>query len=193
VDLGAAKTGVPTASLWATFGEAGVPFQIGGGIRDRSTAAEAIEAGARRVVVGTTAVSDHEELKRIVEEVGSDCVVAALDVRAGRAVGSGWTDAGAPMTEVVSQLVDAGITTALVTAIERDGTLEGPNHALFETVNSVAPTLSLIASGGVGTLEDVSALVATPCDQVIIGRALYEGRFTLSEAISIVAGPFGAD
>ncbi|MDA2979247.1 MAG: 1-(5-phosphoribosyl)-5-[(5-phosphoribosylamino)methylideneamino] imidazole-4-carboxamide isomerase [Actinomycetota bacterium] len=193
VDLGAARSGEPTRTLWTAFAEADIPFQIGGGIRDSATATEALEAGASRVVVGTTAVNDFGELKSIVEAVGADRVVAALDVRANRARGSGWTDAGAPVEEVVSRLVDAGITTALVTAIERDGTLEGPNHALLESVHSIAPSLSLIASGGVGSLHDVAALVASPCDQVIIGRALYEQRFTLPEAIAIASDPFGHD
>jgi phosphoribosylformimino-5-aminoimidazole carboxamide ribonucleotide (ProFAR) isomerase len=110
--------------------------------------------------------------------------VAAIDVRGGRARGSGWTDAGTPLNDVIERVTSLGITIALVTGIDRDGTLEGPDLALLAAVRALAPDLSLIASGGVGTIDDLLALASSDVEPhaAIVGKALYEHRFTLREA-----------
>ena len=185
VDLNGARTGKPDVDLWNDLGSAGVAFQIGGGIRDASVAVKAIEAGASRVVVGTAAVQSAQVLGEIVAAAGTDRVVVAIDVKEGRALGSGWTDHGAPIDDVVRTVVDAGVQVVLVTGIERDGALNGPNVRLLEEVRSVAPGLRLIASGGVSSLVDIATLCAFPCDGVIVGRALYENCFRLTEAIDV--------
>ncbi len=184
VDLEGARSGVPSPNLWAMLGAAGVSFQVGGGIRDGVTASRAIAAGATRVVVGSAAVHGGTALHGIVDAVGPSGVVAAIDVRNGRAVGSGWLDEGASLASVVASVAEAGIGTALVTGIERDGALDGPNMDILASVRSMAPDLSLIASGGVGTLGDLKRLSSDGYSAAIVGRALYEGRFTLSEAIA---------
>jgi len=184
VDLEGARSGVPSPNLWAMLGAAGVSFQVGGGIRDGVTASRAIAAGATRVVVGSAAVHGGTALHGIVDAVGPSGVVAAIDVRNGRAVGSGWLDEGASLASVVASVAEAGIGTALVTGIERDGALDGPNMDILASVRSMAPDLSLIASGGVGTLGDLKRLSSNGYSAAIVGRALYEGRFTLSEAIA---------
>jgi phosphoribosylformimino-5-aminoimidazole carboxamide ribonucleotide (ProFAR) isomerase len=104
----------------------------------------------------------------------------------GRARGEGWLDDGLEIAEVISRLVDLRIERALVTGIETDGTMEGPAVKLFAHVRNLAPGLSLIASGGVGSLGDIRNLAASQIgiEAVIIGRALYENRFTLPEAIA---------
>ncbi len=186
VDLQGARTGNPDTNLWATMATARVPFQVGGGIRDASRAFAALEAGARRVVVGSAAVHSAEALGEIVDAAGSDNVVAAIDVRSGLARGSGWEDRGVALGIVVERVVAAGISTALVTGIESDGAMDGPNTDLLSQVTSMAPDLGLIASGGVGSLDDLLDLKDRGYTAVIVGRALYEGRFTLSEAIEAV-------
>lgn len=186
VDLQGARTGNPDTSLWATMATARVPFQVGGGIRDASRASAALEAGASRVVVGSAAVHSAEALGEIVDAAGPDNVVAAIDVRSGLARGSGWEDRGVALGVVVERVVAAGISTALVTGIESDGAMDGPNTDLLSQVTSMAPDLGLIASGGVGSLDDLLDLKDRGYTAVIVGRALYEARFTLTEAIEAV-------
>ena len=183
VDLEGARSGTPSPRMWRDFGDAGTPFQVGGGIRDAASAELAIRSGASRVVIGSAAVHDTAALAAIVEAVGDGAVVAAIDVRAGRAVGSGWLDGGVTLPVVVERVVGAGVGTALVTGIERDGALDGPNTEILETVREIAPDLSLIASGGVGSLDDLAMLRDNGYEAAIVGRALYEKRFSLEEAI----------
>jgi len=185
VDLEGARSGTPSAGLCSDLGDAGIPFQIGGGIRDASKARAALRCGASRVVIGSAAVHDAAALEAIVEAVGPSSVVAAIDVRAGMAVGSGWLDGGVDLATVVGRVVDAGVETALVTGIERDGALAGPDTEILETVRGIAPDLSLIASGGVGDLADLALLRDAGYEAAIVGRALYENRFTLEEAIEV--------
>jgi phosphoribosylformimino-5-aminoimidazole carboxamide ribotide isomerase len=187
VDLSGARTGEPDVNLWRNLGRSDIAFQIGGGIRDPNLAIRALETGALRLVVGTAAVESTQLLGEIVSAVGGEHVVAAIDVRGGRARGSGWTDAGAPLDDVVRRVVDSGVEVALITGIERDGALSGPNMELLTKVRSAAPRLELIASGGVRSLPDLTTLEAFRCDGAIIGRALYEHRFTLPEAIRAAA------
>lgn len=184
VDLNGARTGEPDFDLWSALGKSEIAFQIGGGIRDQVTAERAVEAGAERVVVGTVAVHTGGVLSQIVKAVGHDRVVAAIDVRNGLARGSGWTDDGAPLSEVVFRVVDSGVAVALVTGIERDGAMNGPNLDLLARVQATAPTLGLIASGGVDSLDAVAALGSQRYEGAVVGRALYEGRFSLPEAIA---------
>jgi len=187
VDLSGARTGSPDRTLWSSLSSGGVAFQIGGGIRSAEAASAAIEAGAGRVVVGSAAVHSTRLLSEIVEAVGSEKVVAAIDVRSGRALGSGWEDGGAALDVVVQRVVAADIGVALVTGIEGDGAMGGANVDLLEEVQTMAPELDLIASGGVGSLDDIAMLRERDCYAVIVGRALYEGRFSLADAI-VAAG-----
>ncbi len=183
VDLGGARTGEADSGLLHSLGASDVAFQIGGGIRDAEIAMRALEAGADRVVVGTAAVHDAGILEAIVDVAGGGRVVAAIDVRGGMARGSGWTDAGAPLDDVIGRVVASGVEVALVTGIERDGAMDGPNVDLLAEVRTMAPDLGLIASGGIGSLDDIVALRGLGCDGAIVGRALYEGRFGLPQAI----------
>jgi phosphoribosylformimino-5-aminoimidazole carboxamide ribotide isomerase len=184
VDLNGARTGEPDSRLWRVLGKSEIAFQIGGGIRDHVTAGRAVEAGAERVVVGTIAVHDDRVLGEIVKAIGSERVVAAIDVRDDRARGAGWTDIGVPLRDVVRKVVDSGVRIALVTGIERDGAMSGPNLDLLTKVQTIAPTLELIASGGIDSLHSIAALGLLRCDGAIIGRALYEGSLTLPDAIT---------
>lgn len=182
VDLGGARDGSGDHGLQRRLGATNLPFQIGGGIRTVADAAAAVAAGAARVVLGTTAVWDPPLLRSIVAAVGTDRVVAAIDVHDGKAKGAGWLDDGRDLGDVLLDLVDAGVSRVLATGIATDGTLDGPDTALLDDVIRIAPGLAVIASGGVGSLEDVAALSEVKVEAAIVGRALYDGRFTFAEA-----------
>jgi phosphoribosylformimino-5-aminoimidazole carboxamide ribotide isomerase len=180
VDLEGARTGEPSVELWEALAAAGVRFQVGGGIRGAGAARRALEAGAERVVMGTAAVWEPEALSAVGDPLR---VVAAVDVRDGRATGAGWLDGGRRTEEVLDGLAAHGIRRLLVTGIGRDGTLQGPDLDLTWSVVADG-RFAVLASGGVASLEDVAAVAALGCEGVIVGRALYEGRFTLAEAMA---------
>ncbi len=181
VDLAGARSGSPDRALWFRLAEAGVAFQAGGGIRNAATARAVLDAGAARVVMGTAAVWS----PRILAEVGDvDRVVAAVDVKADRATGSGWLDEGRELSQVLDGLAGAGVGRMLVTGIGRDGTMEGPEQELLERAVDDG-RFAVIASGGVGALDDLRVIASLGCEAAIVGRALYERRFTLTDALAI--------
>lgn len=179
VDLDGARTGSPDRKMWRSFAAAGVRFQVGGGIRTADVADAALAAGAERVVLGTAAVWDPDVLSALDPER----VVAAVDVRDGRATGAGWLDEGRVLADVLDDLATRGVMRLLVTGIGRDGTMEGPEMELLTTVLGDS-RFRVIASGGVGTLDDLRVVAAAGCEAVIVGRALYETRFTLPQALA---------
>jgi len=181
VDLDGARSGEPDTALYEGLSGIAVPFQLGGGIRTAATAVAAREAGAAGIVVGSALLGD--EAASFVDEVGAETIVAAVDVRGGRARGSGWLDEGRPFEEALSRILDLGVVSFLVTGIETDGAMTGPDVELLERAREATAGRRLIASGGVGSLDDIESLVDLGADAVIIGRALYEGRFSLGEAI----------
>ena len=187
VDLAGARDGEPAEGLWRSLGEAGVTFQVGGGIRTAEAAERAIAAGAARVVMGTAAVWRPDLLAGTIATIGADRIVAALDVRGGRATGQGWLDEGHPLADVVGGLVAAGVPRALVTGIRRDGTMQGPDLDVIRDVQNAAPDLALLGSGGVGSLADLTMLAGAGVEGAIVGRALYEGSFTVEEALAVIA------
>lgn len=180
VDLDGARTGVPDRELWAELAGAGAVFQIGGGIRTPELAEAALAAGAERVVMGTAAVWDPGMLARVARP---ERVVAAVDVRDGRATGAGWLDGGRDLAGVLDGLAAHGVERLLVTGITRDGTMEGPEIRLLSFAVDDG-RFSILASGGVGDLDDIRSVRDLGCEAVIVGRALYERRFTLSEAMA---------
>ena len=159
--------------------------EVAGGLRDEESAAAMLAAGAARIVVGTAALRDPTFARRLVDRHGSDRVAVALDIREGRAVGHGWVPGGpgVALETAVSALADAGIRTFEVTAIDRDGTMAGPDLALLERVVAMGRA-AVIASAGISTTDDLCAARAIGCTGAIVGRALYEGRFTIGAALS---------
>ncbi len=165
-----------------------IPCQVAGGIRDAATAEAILAAGADRVVMGTALVRDPGLAVTLVATVGSERIVAAVDVRGGQAVGDGWTAgaAEAPAMGLIGRLRVAGIDLFAVTAIDRDGLLEGPDHGLLADAAAAAGgPAHVIASAGVSSIGDLQALAAAGYQGAILGRALYEGRIDLPEAIAL--------
>jgi phosphoribosylformimino-5-aminoimidazole carboxamide ribotide isomerase len=192
VDLDAARSGVAAHAdaigrILASVGER-VAVEVAGGLRTPAAVASVLEAGATRAVVGTAAIRDPGFAGRLIAAHGPDRIVVAIDIRAGRAVGDGWStaDPGVDALETLARLADQGVTTFEVTAIERDGLLAGPNLDLYERLVALGRG-SIIASGGVATLADVTQIRSTGCRGVIVGRAIYEGRLSLRDAVAIAA------
>ncbi len=192
VDLTGAKD--PTARqiplLTRLLAGVSVPVQVGGGIRTRADVEALLTAGATRVVVGSTAIKEPEEVKSWFRQYGPEAIVLALDVRIDASnrkevAISGWQEAaGVTLEEVIEQFLPVGLKHVLCTDISRDGTLSGSNVELYREVSARYPTIAFQSSGGIGSLDDVAALNGSGAKGVIVGRALLEGKFTVSEAIS---------
>lgn len=188
VDLDAARTGAPAHGGVIAEIIASVRWRLGvevaGGLRTAQAVAAALEAGAARAVVGTAAIREPAFAGRLVAAHGAARIVVAIDVRDDRAVGDAWSaaDPGVDAEEAVRRLAGAGVETFEVTAIERDGLLSGPNLELYERLVRLDRG-AIIASGGIATLDDIQAVQAIGCRGAIIGRALYEGRLSLRDAI----------
>ncbi len=193
VDLDAARSGVPAhAAVIRTIVEAVgrvASVEVAGGIRTEAAAAALLDLGAARIVVGTAALRDPSFAGRLVAEHGSGRVVAAIDVRDGRASGNGW-DATAPTTDAmqaITTLAEEGVVTFEVTAIDRDGLLQGPDLDLLRAAVELGQA-RIIASAGISSVDDLTAVRAVGCSGAIVGRALYEGRLVLREAIAALDG-----
>lgn len=192
VDLDGAKDGerrqtAVVARIVAAAGE-GVACEVAGGLRDEAAVYAALSVGAARAVVGTAALRDPAFVERLVVRFGADKIVVALDVRDGLAVGQGWVPGapGVPAGEALVALADRGATTFIVTAIERDGLLAGPNLDLLGRMVGLRRG-DVVASAGVTSLADVAAVRELGCSGAIIGRALYERRLDLAEAVRFAA------
>jgi phosphoribosylformimino-5-aminoimidazole carboxamide ribotide isomerase len=186
VDLDGAREGRPVNAdhLRRIAGDVDVPVQCGGGVRDAGAARTLIDAGADRVVLGTAALRDPKLVGALVDELG-ERVVVSVDTRGGRAAVAGWTEeTDLPASEVVALMADRGIRRFVYTPIEVDGTLDGPAMGEIAEVARAAGEAELIYSGGVGQLEHLRELAGLGIDNlggVIVGRALYEQRFTVAE------------
>lgn len=156
-----------------------VPVQVGGGIRSLEAAAAVLEDGAARAILGTAAAADPSFVGRAVEEF-AERVVVAVDVRGGHLMMDGWREKGPELEPTISGLNDAGAPRYLVTAIARDGTLDGPDLTLYRQVLKLTDR-PVIASGGVRNAEDVWALRDVGCEAAVAGKALYEKTLKLSQ------------
>ena len=192
VDLDGAKTGEPKSieHLRRITSGTGVPVQYGGGLRALTAVREALRAGAERAVVGTAAFRDVDFLDDILSAFGPR-VVVSVDVRGGMISTSGWTQTTQmPAGDVIRRLGDRGVRSFVYTNVDRDGKLEGPD---VEDVRRVAAAVRgrFLYSGGIGSLDDLRALAAlrqVNLAGVIVGKALYEGRFTIAEGQAALDG-----
>ncbi|MFZ4831937.1 1-(5-phosphoribosyl)-5-[(5-phosphoribosylamino)methylideneamino]imidazole-4-carboxamide isomerase [Rouxiella sp. Mn2063] len=167
-----------------------IPVQVGGGIRSEADVEALLAAGASRVVVGSTAVKEPAKVQQWFQRFGAEALVLALDVRIDaqgvkQVAISGWQEnSDATLEQIVEQYLPFGLKHVLCTDISRDGTLAGSNVELYREVTARFPQVAFQASGGIGNLDDIAQLRSSGVKGVIVGRALLEGKFNVTEAIS---------
>jgi len=191
VDLDGAKDPArrQTALVERLARESGLRVQTGGGLRDEAQVAALLEAGVARVILGSLAVRQPATIRAWLARFGPDRLVLAPDVRLDaadtpRVAAAGWQEStGVALDDLLAGFLPSGLAHILCTDISRDGKLTGPNTGLYADLVRRYPGLQVQASGGVASLADLSALRATGAAGAIVGRALYEKKFTLPEAL----------
>ncbi len=169
-------------ALQAILG-AGAQVQLGGGLRSLETVSTVLNLGVRRVVIGTAAVENPELIGEIVAKFGSEHLAVGVDVREGRVHTRGWVDdTSIDVFSLARELHKEGVETIIVTDISRDGMGSGVNVDLSQQL-AEATSMRVIASGGVDSLEDIRRVRQAGLPGVIVGRALYDGKFSLEEAL----------
>lgn len=192
VDLDAAFGRGSNHELMAeVVGALDINVELTGGIRDDASLERALATGARRVNIGTAALENPEWCGKVLAQYG-DRIAVGVDAREvdgeWRARGNGWVSDGGDLWEVLERLTQQGCGRLVVTDVSKDGTLTGPNIDLLRDV-AAATESKIVASGGIAQLSDITDLAAYEdegIDSAIIGKALYEGRFTLQEALVAV-------
>jgi len=191
VDLDAARSGDPVNRpvVAAIAAAVDVPVQTGGGVRADEAADALLSAGVERVVVGTAALEDPAFVRRLAARAR---VAVGLDVKGDEVAVRGWKQgSGRSLLDVLAEFEDCGVDAVVVTQIHVDGTLEGPDIESYRLLLG-ATSMRVVASGGVGTLDHLRALAMLDVagrrlDGVIVGRALYDGRFTLPAALAAIS------
>jgi len=186
VDLDGARTGSPKnlEHVEAITNELSVPVQVGGGLRSLPSVRDALRAGAERVILGTAAYTDLDFLDDVLGAF-RERVIVSVDTRGGRVSTSGWQHTTQmPADSVIERLQSRGVRSFVYTNVDKDGMLEGPD---LDEVRRIAGVVRgrFLYSGGIGKLEDLEALAGlrqVNLGGVIVGKALYEGRFTVAEA-----------
>ena len=192
VDLDAAKAGGYTLAPLLRQIAASTPLKVqtGGGVRGRDDVARILDAGASRVVIGSLAVRQPDEVLAWLDEFGAEQLTIALDTRQGddgvwRLPVHGWTEtADVTLDELAARYAQAGMKHLLCTDISRDGMLSGPNIALYGHLARLLPGVAVQASGGVRDVADIRAAKAAGCGGAVLGKALLEDRLELGEALS---------
>jgi phosphoribosylformimino-5-aminoimidazole carboxamide ribotide isomerase len=187
IDLDAARTGERSAQhrvlLDRLMARKRGKLQVGGGFRTAEAVEEALSSGVDRVLVGTLALRDPAAFAALVARHGERICLTA-DSLEGSARVAGWLeDSGEPTVALVRRLSEEGVGAFLVTAIDRDGTLAGPDLRLLEAVRAVTDGI-LLASGGIGSADDVRRVAEAGCDGVVIGRAFLAGTLELPDALA---------
>ena len=184
VDLDGAKSKhiVNSSVLSRITAETRLIVDFGGGIKTDEDIEKAFEAGASMVTVGSIAVTQPELFMGWLDKYGADRMILGADVRNGKISINGWKeDSTEDLLPFLKKYIDAGVRTVLCTEISKDGTLQGPAIDLYKQVMQVYPTLHLIASSGVSTIDDIKGLDAAGIPAVVFGKAIYEGKINLKE------------
>ncbi|GLX87041.1 1-(5-phosphoribosyl)-5-[(5-phosphoribosylamino) methylideneamino] imidazole-4-carboxamide isomerase [Thalassotalea loyana] len=168
----------------------GMIIQVGGGVRCEEDVVQLLELGADRVVIGSLAIKQPELVSQWLQKFGGEKIVLALDLKIDEHGNKtlpthGWIeDSGVVLEDLLAQYQNAGIKHVLCTDISKDGTLSGSNVELYSELCQEYPDIAWQASGGIGSLDDIKALIPTGVSGVILGKSLLEGKFTLEEAIA---------
>ncbi len=191
VDLDGARDGAPTnmALIKRMVEGLDVEVEVGGGIRSMQAIERYVEAGVRRVVLGSALVKDRSFAVEAAKKYGQ-LIVAGIDAKDGIVATEGWLDTadGVPAQQLIAELAEMGITNLVYTDIARDGMQTGIDAQAYAAMARSCPSVRITASGGLASLDDLRNLVATgaPIDGAITGRAIYEGNFTVQEGITAI-------
>ena len=186
IDLDGARSGEqPNAeAAYRIADEAGVPVQLGGGIRSIESARQAIERGIDRVLLGTAAVEDPDLLRDLVDELGPEQVVVTVDARDGKVALNGWTETSQVEAEqLIRDMRGVGVSRYLYTDISRDGTLTGPNFDALDGLTTI-PDVKIIAAGGISSVEHLLRLSEIGVESAVVGTAIYTGDIDLGQAVT---------
>jgi phosphoribosylformimino-5-aminoimidazole carboxamide ribotide isomerase len=163
-----------------------IPIQVGGGIRSIDSVEKVLKLGVSQVILGALAFSDPKAVIQIQQRFGAESVIVALDNRNGKIMVEGWkTTTSMGVKEALEEFAALGVKTFLVTSITKDGTLSGPDLGTLREATQY-PNVEVIAAGGIGRLNDLVALKSAGVAGAVIGKALYERRFTLKEAVRMI-------
>lgn len=187
VDLDAAKSGVLTNGdvLARICRETGLRVEFGGGVRDRDSVRRVLDLGVNRAVLGSVLARNPEGCAELFAEFG-EALVAGIDTRDGKAAAAGWTEgSGVSGEDLARRAVAGGARRIIFTDIATDGAMTGPNLPALRSMMAAAG-VPVVASGGISCLEDLDAVASVGAEAVIIGRALYEGAFTVAQALDRV-------
>ena len=188
VDLDGAKSKhiVNSSVLHRITSETQLTIDFGGGIKTDEDIRTAFDCGAQMVTIGSIAVTQPDLFMKWVKEYGADRLILGADVRNGKISINGWKeDSQEDLLPFLRKYIDAGVKNVLCTEISKDGTLQGPAIDLYKRVMEEYPSLHLIASGGVSSIDDIKALDAAGIPAVVFGKAIYEGKIDLHELIRL--------
>ena len=189
VDLDGARSGTPRhlALVQRIAAETGLSVDISGGIRTTRDLAQALESGARQVVIGSAAVERPDMVRQWIEQFGSDAVIVGLDVLNGDVRIKGWQEGSSrTVAQVLERFMDSGLRWLMSTDISRDGMLEGVSVEMYRGLRREYPELRIIASGGVTNAADVRSLADAGVQEIIVGKALYAGTLQPGEVREFV-------
>ena len=183
VDLDGAKSGKPINLdiITALRQNTQLFIELGGGIRSLAQIKQYLSLGINRVIIGSAALTHPELVTEAVAQFGAESIVVGVDGRQEQVATDGWlTASSTTFYEIIQAMQAVGVINFIVTDIERDGTLSGPNIALLSRLQQKFPETNIIASGGISTITDIEDLQTAGIKDIIVGRALYDGNVTLS-------------
>ena len=183
VDLDGAKSGKPINLdiITALRQNTQLFIELGGGIRSLAQIKQYLSLGINRVIIGSAALTHPELVTEAVAQFGAESIVVGVDGRQEQVATDGWlTASSTTFSEIIQAMQAVGVINFIVTDIERDGTLSGPNIALLSRLQQKFPETNIIASGGISTITDIEDLQTAGIKDIIVGRALYDGNVTLS-------------
>lgn len=170
-----------------------IPSQVGGGIRSIGYAQKLLDIGIQRLVIGTIVLEEKKLFEEMLSKVGKERIVVALDYKGDEVVTRGWTKpAGVKMLDALKEISTLGVNAFLLTCVERDGMLLGPDLAVLKKAKQSSGA-EIQASGGVSSIDDIRKLMQVSVNAVIIGKALYEKRIKLEDAIALTRGVMKAN
>ncbi len=185
IDLDGAKTGQPVNmdTIIKIAKNINIPVQVGGGIRNYQIAANYLEQGVKKIILGTVVINNQTMIKKLISKFGTERIIVAIDTDKGKLVTNGWQVINSiSIKTILKKLKQTGVTTLLVTDKQKDGTLNGPNLTLIKTI--LKQKFNIIAAGGVANNKDLKNLKKIGCLGAVVGKALYENKITLSNNLT---------